>query len=220
MDHVGQVAAAGHVQQIEEQEESRVPGPPFGEQTVPEPERQRDPLGDEDLDVVEVLQPERRKGEHPAGQQGCEPGPAAALAHHPRGRQGARHERGEEEDVVAGDGVRHDLQESRELEGRPEQVVRESEGAAGGPEDVGVPEVRQAQPYLMDAPFEHPEVEDRVLGHRRDVVPPDPPDGAEVDQGEQRGRGKAGQGREPHPPPRRGDLLPLHDGGEYPSAAS
>ena len=195
MDHVGEIAAAREVEQIEEEEESGVPQRPPREQAVPEPEGEREPLDDQDLDMGELAIAERGERIHPPGQPGREPRDAAP-AEHPADRQRARHERREEQEVVAGDGVGDDLQEQEELRRRPQEVIGERQGAPRGVVDVGVPDVRQPEPDLMGSPLEHVESEQRIAEIRPEVVPREARQRPEIDARDGRVEQRQGQPRQ------------------------
>src|SRR4051794_16324725 len=182
MDHVGEIAAAREVEQIEQEEEGGVLHRPLREQAVPEPEGERDPLGDQDLEMGELAIAERGERVHPPGQRRRDPRDSAA-AEYPADRQGAGHERGEEQEVVAGDGVGDELQEQEQLRRRPQEVIGERQGAPRGVVDVGVPHVRQPEPDLMGPPLEHVEDEQGISEIRPDVVPREARQRPEVDEG-------------------------------------
>src|SRR6185295_13116101 len=111
---------------------------------------------------------------------------AAALPQHPGRGQAGADERGEEQQVVARDRVRHERPQQEELEGGAEQVVRERQGAPQRMEEVGVPKVGQAEADLVHPPLEEIEVEDRIPGARREMVGEDAPDRPQVEAREER----------------------------------
>ena len=142
--------------------------------------------------MPDVQEPEGGERVHPAGQPGRDPREPAA-AEHPADRERARHERGEEQEVVAGDGVGHDLQEQEELRRRPQEMVGVRQRAPRGIVEVGVPDVRKPKPDLMGPPLEHVEVEQGIAEARPDVIPRKARQRPEVDERE--GRVESGKGQ-------------------------
>ena len=140
-----------------------------GEQPVPLPQHERDPLREQHLQMRPLVEPVRREREHDPGEErGRRTRPR--LPQHPGGGEAGEHERSAEEEVVGRDAVVPDLAKERGDGGGPEQVLGEGHRSGGREEEVRVPEAVEPLGDLFGAPFEEVEVEDRIAevgGQRR-----------------------------------------------------
>src|SRR4029079_3256595 len=123
----------------------------------------------------------------------------------PPGRPAAEHERGEEEDVVGGDGTEPESPETGGARRRTEQVVRERGGAGRRKEEGEVPELgpdsEETRADLVHPPLEDHPVQPRIARVGGEGGGDAVPRRAEVERGE---REKQQQRRNALPAPEHG----------------
>jgi hypothetical protein len=187
------------MQEIEEEEEHAVLGLPLGPKAGP---KTRAPRGSTARSAAGWwLDCDGRRGWQRPSSAKIAAGTEAGPLQDPAGGESGQQVGGQEEEVVAGDRVGNELQEEGELRPRSDQVVGEGGGPRGRIVEGCVPEVGKAEGDLPGGPLQDIEVEERIVGAGRQVVPAGAPDRTQVEDAQQAVEGQQQEPDGPAAPP-------------------